>query len=190
MSQYAHPRREFLCSALAASVGGILLRGAYADEKQAAKKPPIKVAQIGTGHAHASKLSVFRASPDYEVVGVAESDPELRKKAQVAGTLSRPALDDAGRAAQHTRLASGPRRNPRSRPADHGRSLRRRGQAHPSRQAGRRIAAAVPPDSRLGRQAKTARADGLHVPLQPGRRAAAGLSPTRAGWARCSRSTR
>jgi predicted dehydrogenase len=58
------------------------LNTAYGDEKEVAKKQPIKVAQLGTGHAHASKLSVFRSSRDYEVVGVAEPDTELRKKAE------------------------------------------------------------------------------------------------------------
>ena len=75
-------RRDFLRSALAASAGGVLLRAAFGNEKEAKKKTPIKIAQIGTGHAHASKLSVFRSSPDYEVIGVAEPDPELRKKAE------------------------------------------------------------------------------------------------------------
>ena len=75
-------RREFLRSALAASAGGVLLGAAYGDEKEAKNKSPIKIAQIGVGHAHASKLSVFRASPDYEVIGVAEPDAELRKKAE------------------------------------------------------------------------------------------------------------
>jgi predicted dehydrogenase len=43
-------------------------------------KPPIKIGQIGVGHAHASKLAVYRASPDYEVVGVVETDDALRKR--------------------------------------------------------------------------------------------------------------
>jgi predicted dehydrogenase len=76
------PRRQFLRSALAASAGGVVLNAVYGDEKVVVKKQSIKVAQIGTGHAHASKLSVFRASPDYEVIGIAEPDAELRKKAQ------------------------------------------------------------------------------------------------------------
>ena len=42
----------------------------------------IKYGQIGVGHAHASKISVFRESPEYEVVGVVESDPALRERAQ------------------------------------------------------------------------------------------------------------
>jgi predicted dehydrogenase len=47
-----------------------------------ASRPKIKVGQIGVGHAHASKLSVFRQSDDYEVVGIAEPDRELRLRAE------------------------------------------------------------------------------------------------------------
>ena len=49
---------------------------------RAVDKPRIKVGQIGVGHAHATKLSVYRASPDYEVVGIAEPDERLRKQAE------------------------------------------------------------------------------------------------------------
>lgn len=45
-------------------------------------KPRIKVGQIGVGHAHANKLSVYRASADYEVVGVVEPNAKLREQAQ------------------------------------------------------------------------------------------------------------
>ena len=45
-------------------------------------KPRIRIGQIGVGHAHANKLSVYRNSPDYEVVGVVEPNAELRKLAQ------------------------------------------------------------------------------------------------------------
>ncbi|WP_245764663.1 Gfo/Idh/MocA family protein [Planctomicrobium piriforme] len=45
-------------------------------------KPRIRVGQIGVGHAHATKLSVYRNSPDYEVVGIAEPDPQLRRRAE------------------------------------------------------------------------------------------------------------
>lgn len=45
-------------------------------------KPRIKIGQIGVGHAHASKLSVYRASSDYEVVGIVEPDVGLRKQAE------------------------------------------------------------------------------------------------------------
>ncbi len=42
----------------------------------------IKYAQIGTGHAHANKMAVYRNSADYEVVGIAEPDARLRAAAQ------------------------------------------------------------------------------------------------------------
>ncbi len=44
-------------------------------------KERIKVGQIGVGHAHATKLGVYRTSPDYEVVGVVEPDEGLRTAA-------------------------------------------------------------------------------------------------------------
>jgi predicted dehydrogenase len=47
-------------------------------------KPPIKVGQIGVGHAHASKLAVYRKSPDYDVVGLAEPNEKLHSEAQGA----------------------------------------------------------------------------------------------------------
>ena len=47
-----------------------------------AAKSPIKVGQIGVGHAHASKLSVYRESPAYEVVGIVEPDKGLRNQAK------------------------------------------------------------------------------------------------------------
>src|SRR5262249_1433885 len=55
------------------------LAGARAE---APPRPRIKVGQIGVGHAHASKLSVYRKSADYEVVGVVEPDATLRKRAE------------------------------------------------------------------------------------------------------------
>ena len=43
----------------------------------------IKIGMIGTGHSHASgKLAALRASDEYEVVGVAESDDALRRTRQ------------------------------------------------------------------------------------------------------------
>lgn len=48
----------------------------------ATSKPRIKIGQIGVGHAHASKLSVYRDSPDYEVVGIVEPDANLRAHAE------------------------------------------------------------------------------------------------------------
>src|SRR3954447_20558381 len=77
-------RRQVL--ALATAAGAALAgRRSSADDK----KPRIKIGQIGVGHAHASKLSVYRASPDYEVVGIVEPDADLREKAE-----SQPAFRD------------------------------------------------------------------------------------------------
>jgi predicted dehydrogenase len=67
-------------------LGGIVLaeflgsRGTILAHEQPAK--PIKIGQIGVGHAHAGKLSVYRNSRDYEVVGVAEPDETLRTQAE------------------------------------------------------------------------------------------------------------
>ncbi len=53
------------------------------------QQTPIKIGQIGVGHAHASKLSVYRDSSDYDVVGIVEPDPALRRSA-----LNQPAFRD------------------------------------------------------------------------------------------------
>jgi predicted dehydrogenase len=44
-------------------------------------KERIKVGQIGVGHAHATKLEVYRRSEEYEVVGIVEPDKALRERA-------------------------------------------------------------------------------------------------------------
>jgi predicted dehydrogenase len=46
----------------------------------------IKYGQIGVGHAHAGKFSVYAESQDYEVVGIAEPDERLRRAAQESPT--------------------------------------------------------------------------------------------------------
>ncbi|WP_339734194.1 Gfo/Idh/MocA family oxidoreductase [uncultured Gimesia sp.] len=46
----------------------------------------IKFGQIGVGHPHAGgKMQAFRKSDEYEVVGVVEPDPKLRKYAESTG---------------------------------------------------------------------------------------------------------
>jgi predicted dehydrogenase len=74
-----HDRREFL-----KDIGGVLALSMLSASGAAAEsvRPRIRIGQIGVGHAHASKLSVYRNSPDYEVVGVVEPDDELRNRAQ------------------------------------------------------------------------------------------------------------
>lgn len=62
--------------ALTSSLGSL---AAYAESDTPSR---IKVGQIGTTHAHATKLSVYRASPEYEVVGIVEPDDRLWELAQ------------------------------------------------------------------------------------------------------------
>ena len=71
-------RRNLLAAAGGAAMALPLARSLNADDK----KPRIKIGQIGVGHAHATKLAVFRESPDYEVVGIVEPDKELRERAK------------------------------------------------------------------------------------------------------------
>jgi predicted dehydrogenase len=69
-------RRQFLSAAAVSSLLPGVLRA-----QDSPAKPKIKVGQIGVEHAHASKLSVYRSSPDYEVVGIVEPNEKLRKQA-------------------------------------------------------------------------------------------------------------
>jgi predicted dehydrogenase len=78
-------RRAILAAAAAAGASIAGGQRSPADDK----KPRIKIGQIGVGHAHASKLSVYRESPDYEVVGIVEPNKELRERA-----IQQPAFRD------------------------------------------------------------------------------------------------
>ncbi len=76
-------RRHLLKTAVGA--GAAVAAGQLLQPHAIAADPPkqkIKVGQIGTGHEHASgKMDTFRKLSDhYEVVGIAESIPELRKR--------------------------------------------------------------------------------------------------------------
>jgi predicted dehydrogenase len=77
-------RRHFLKQMGGGVVAGVaalaMTRTAAGDDKPVAKR--IKIGQIGVGHAHASKLSVYRKSADYEIVGIVEPDKELRRRAE------------------------------------------------------------------------------------------------------------
>jgi len=75
-------RREFTKSFGSATLLSLLGNAVPVSAGFIANKPRIKIGQIGVGHAHASKLSVYRNSPDYEVVGLVEPDEELRRKAE------------------------------------------------------------------------------------------------------------
>jgi predicted dehydrogenase len=74
-------RRDALKNMAAISLGALALETAIPRAARA-EPPRIKIGQIGVGHAHASKLEVYRESPDYEVVGIVEPDEELRTRAQ------------------------------------------------------------------------------------------------------------
>jgi predicted dehydrogenase len=74
-------RRDALTRLGAAVLLGGSAGSLSADDPSPAKTR-IKIGQIGVGHAHAGKLSAYRASPDYEVVGVVEPDANLRKPAE------------------------------------------------------------------------------------------------------------
>ncbi len=76
-------RRRFLTTAVGA--GAAVAAGQWHEQTATAadrRKQRIRIGQIGTGHEHASaKMATFRKLSDqYEVVGIAESDPKLRKR--------------------------------------------------------------------------------------------------------------
>lgn len=78
-------RRHLLTTA--AGAGAACALGRWLAPTVAAADAPqqrIKIGQIGTGHEHASgKMSTLRKLSDhYEVVGIAESNPVLRKKGE------------------------------------------------------------------------------------------------------------
>ena len=76
-------RRALLQGASAAALLAGLSRGMAAEEPPSGRaRRRVKIGQMGVGHAHATKLSVYRASPDYEVVGIVEPDPALREQAR------------------------------------------------------------------------------------------------------------
>ncbi len=77
-----HDRRDFVRGLGGALAGSLLSGGSWAKAAPGTAPQRIKIGQIGVGHAHASKLSVYRASPDYEVVGIVEPNMQLRAQAE------------------------------------------------------------------------------------------------------------
>jgi predicted dehydrogenase len=88
-SSTAITRRKLLAAGAASlASGAVTLASPPILAQDASRKPPpIRIGQIGVGHAHASKLSVYRASADYEVVGIVEPDKSLREKAKTEGAF-------------------------------------------------------------------------------------------------------
>lgn len=60
----------------------VALCHAAANAEEPRRRTKTKIGQIGVGHAHASKLAVYRSSADYEVIGIVEPDAELRRSAE------------------------------------------------------------------------------------------------------------
>lgn len=77
---YSNSRRRFLQRLGSAAVALPALSAFGQDSAKAQQR--IKIGQIGVKHAHASKLEVYRRSPDYEVVGIVEQDAKVRVSAE------------------------------------------------------------------------------------------------------------
>jgi predicted dehydrogenase len=76
-------RRTVLKAAGTSALMGALVRDlAATDSPSGPARRRIRIGQIGVGHAHASKLAVYGASADYDVVGIVEPDSVLRARAQ------------------------------------------------------------------------------------------------------------
>lgn len=76
-------RRSFFTVTSQAAVGSAIVSGlGHRLHSVEPAKRRIKIGQIGVQHAHASKLSVYRSSPDYEVVGIVEPDDAARQRAE------------------------------------------------------------------------------------------------------------
>src|SRR5690606_17247688 len=80
----ADARSELCCASSRGSATATMAAHHSSPPEPAAM--PIKYGQIGVGHAHASKFSVYQQSEDYEVVGVAEPNEELRRAVQKSDT--------------------------------------------------------------------------------------------------------
>ena len=71
------PSRRRLLQLTSVAAIALAARSATAREGR-----PLRLGQIGVGHGHASKLAVYRASPDGEVVGICEPPAALRAAAE------------------------------------------------------------------------------------------------------------
>lgn len=72
-------RRKFVALVGSLTATNCISKNAYGRLVDSKPKDKIKVGQIGVGHAHASKLAQYRNLPDYDVVGVCESNEDLRR---------------------------------------------------------------------------------------------------------------
>lgn len=77
-----HLKRRTILQGMGGALAWSLAKGRARSAESGRVKPKIKVGQIGVKHAHASKLSVFRESDEYEVVGIVEPDATARAQAE------------------------------------------------------------------------------------------------------------
>ncbi|AMV34798.1 Inositol 2-dehydrogenase [Pirellula sp. SH-Sr6A] len=75
-----HSRRRMMANTLSCTSLSVL-SPLISLASTAPENRPIRMGQIGVAHAHASKLSVYRRSPDFEVIGIVEEDEALRRSA-------------------------------------------------------------------------------------------------------------
>lgn len=68
-------RRDCLRGGVAVAAATLARPATAASDVVAPRR--LRVGQIGTTHGHATKLEIYRASPDWEVVGLVEPDPTL-----------------------------------------------------------------------------------------------------------------
>lgn len=83
-------RRQFLEQGLLAGSTLVGLTAGTARAEAAAAPPKIKIGQIGTGHSHAGgKLQAIRSLGEiYELVGIVESDPARKARAEKSETYA------------------------------------------------------------------------------------------------------
>ncbi len=76
-------RRNFLIQSTATAIASAVSLAPTDASASSSNKRKLKIGQIGVGHTHAEgKMKVLRESPDWEVVGVVEEDPQLLQTAQ------------------------------------------------------------------------------------------------------------
>jgi len=77
-------RRNFLIQTSATAViAGLSPASGQRAMATNGERRKLRIGQIGVAHCHAEgKMKVLRESPDWEVVGVVEADPELRRAAE------------------------------------------------------------------------------------------------------------
>ncbi|MFN3193415.1 MAG: Gfo/Idh/MocA family protein [Aureliella sp.] len=77
-----HMNRRKLVTTTAAAASGLM--AAHRSAVPATKPGRLKYLQIGVGHPHANKILQYSASESWEVIGIVEENPELRRRAETS----------------------------------------------------------------------------------------------------------